>query len=190
LPVFAVCDIDNSCTLNNNGDLRFFITNITNNQPITSANCYIFVYYPNNTLVTGNNTVSEFSNGFYNYTISGNETSDLGQHYFYVSCYKDIYYSSYANSYQMVGDLSYNYFGNWNNWIYNIYTNVTVASSQLMVNILNYLQNQLNVNVSENSQNSIANKTWEVNITTTTIPTSPPSIWDIPADKLRKYLGE
>jgi len=190
LPALAVCDNNNYCKINSDGLLKFFVVNLTNNQPLTGSNCLISIYYTDGSIITSDNIVNEFSGGFYNYTISGSETNILGIHPYSLNCTKDGISSSYANSYEVVDDLSQNYFGNWNNWIYNIYTNVTVASSQLMVNILNYLQNQLTVELSQNTQQSVANKTWEVNLTTTSALPSSNSIWDISASKLRKYLGQ
>jgi len=186
----ASCDVQNYCGINSNGGLRFFVTNITNNQPILGSACNIIVYYPNNSLVSTYNNISELSGGFYNYTISGNETSDLGIHIYSLNCTKSGYSSSYASSYEVVNTLSYSYFTNWNTWIYDTYTNVTIASSQLMVNILAYLQNKLTVNLSDNTQRSVANKTWEVNVTPTIPLKGSGTMWDINPSKLRKYFGQ
>lgn len=65
---------DGSCEQNTNCTISIFVVNETNGYPVSSAQCNITIWSPNNTQVintsTGSNIFSNYSDGIYNYTIN------------------------------------------------------------------------------------------------------------------------
>lgn len=201
VPCLAYCSTDNECTINTNSNLTLFVLNYTNNDIVSGLDCRTSIWYSNNSLITLNNNMTELSNGFYTYGITGNETAYQDKYRVLYNCTYGTSYSYQYDSYEIVEASLYetidlinttvvnnnNYLSeinttSWNNTglITSLINYVTNTTSALYYNVWSYFNRTLSegVIISESDKNDIATKTWNSTIVgTKSVDESPEDVY-------------
>lgn len=168
ISVLAVCDVNNQCEADISSNLTLFVRNRTDQSPLTGADCFIDIWNPNRTKITDDGSLVEETEGKYYYTLSGGEVTIQGVHEILYRCNKSSYTSYEPSEYEIVTATSHEYYSYWNNTLFTdwdskinaTWYNIVTPASQLMQNILDYLDGQLTTVLNDTDKEDIAQKTW------------------------------
>lgn len=168
--VGAVCDINNVCDYDTVSNLTFYVYNSTYfplKVPLENANCTISILDTNNSHVVTDSSTLELGVGRYYYTLSQNETDQIGVYKVRYNCTYGSYETVYDSMYEIMYTTPSAYFESINStttYVYlqttDIWTWIANSTSILYQNILNYLQGQLETTLSQDATEQVAQATW------------------------------